>query len=144
MQILTMQIEQKRVAYFNKKKGIVAVYLFGSLVGASYGAKSRPDIDIGVVLDEDSPYHDNLEAKFRVSEELERVLSKKSEDIDVVILNDVSPVIAHEVIKTGNILWEKDREKRADFEVKAELKYYDTKPLREFFWENLVKEIRKK
>ena len=138
------EIRQKIVPYFKKKKGIVAIYLFGSVIGASYGAKSKPDIDIAILLDKDNPYRDNLEAKFRISEDLERLLDKKSEEIDVIILNDAAPVLVHEVIKTGDILWEKDREKRVDFEVTAELEYYDTKPLREFFWEKLTKEIRKK
>ena len=62
--------------------------------------------------------------------------------IDLSILNDAPPVFVHEVLKCRNIIFERAGEKRLDFEFKGELKYLDTKPMRGYFWKEMVKRIK--
>ena len=51
-------------------------------------------------------------------------------------------ILKHEVIKNGEVLFEKHPGIRYNFEVNSELKYYDFEPYRNFFWESLKKKIR--
>lgn len=128
--------------YFTRRPGVIAVYLFGSTVGGSFGAKKTPDVDIGVLLDDEYPFADSLDAKIKIEAGLSDFVAGRSGEVDVVILNEAPPVLAHEVIKCRHVLFERDREKRLDFEFKAQLRYFDTKPLRSFFWEDLVRKVR--
>ena len=50
------------------------------------------------------------------------------EDIDIVILNDVYPLLGHRIIKQGELIFSIDEKKRIDYEVKTVMKYLDFKP----------------
>jgi hypothetical protein len=55
----------------------------------------------------------------------------QSNAVDVVILNDAPPLLAYEgVIRSGRLLFEKDKLARIQFEVRAFQEYLDTAPLR--------------
>ena len=46
-------------------------------------------------------------------------------NVDIVLLNSSNPLLTHEVIKTGNRIFEKNSKKRAIFEVNAFRDYVD-------------------
>lgn len=138
------KIEDKIKEYFQGKEGIIAVYLFGSLTGGSFGAKKTPDIDVAVLLAKNHPYPDTLEAKIKIERGLEEFMGRQFGEVDLSILNDAPPVFVHEVLKCRHLVFEEDKEKRLDFELKAELKYFDTKPMREYFWKEMVKRVKER
>ncbi|MFQ5825102.1 MAG: nucleotidyltransferase domain-containing protein, partial [bacterium] len=63
-------------------------------------------------------------------------------DIDVVILNRATPLLANEVVKNGIVLFCRDEEARIRFEVRTLQKYVDTKPLREIQRYYLMERIK--
>lgn len=135
---MKFQMEKLR-EFFEGKQYIISAYLFGSIAGSSSEAKLEPDVDLAIFLSGDNPFERPIDAKFSFQEEISKHLNIKEKDVDVLILNNAPSVISHEVLKTGFLLYERDREERIDFEIKKEHKYYDTKYLRKIFFEEIKK-----
>lgn len=87
--------------YFTANKDVILAFLFGSLSKAHYGALS--DIDVAVYLKEGAN-------EIRIWCEVERLLKQ---DVDLLVLNRASPIIAWEAIR-GYPLVIKDRKLHLD------------------------------
>jgi predicted nucleotidyltransferase len=62
--------------------------------------------------------------------ELERFADR---EVDVVMLNTAPPILQHQVLASGRLLYERDRRARVEFEVRAGKIYADLKPMYDFF-----------
>lgn len=102
--------------------GIRLVYIFGSYAKGNNNEKS--DIDIAVLLNNDYNPMDKLE----LIGELTSVLRR--EDIDLVILNSANPVLRHQVIKYGKLIYMESEDVKVDFEVKVLKEYMDMESFR--------------
>lgn len=135
---------EKLKGYFEERKGILFAYLFGSslqnLSTNGQDVKSPADIDIAVFFAENQLKEGSLKTQTEIVADLTSLLGRS--DIDVVVLNDAPPLLKHEVIKNGKVLFEKKPDIRWDFEVNSELKFYDFAPIRRLFWESLVKRVK--
>lgn len=126
--------------YFKNNPGILLAYLFGSSARESVGWKKHKDLDVAVLLREEEVKKGILKPQTKIFSELTKLL--KRTDIDVVILNDSPLLLRHEVIKNGDVLFEKCPEIRLDFETNSEVKYYDFEPYRNLFYNFLKKRIK--
>ena len=117
----TEQLRQLFATY-----GVVLAYLFGSQAEGKAGPIS--DVDIAVLL---GPQVDR-ERWFQVQLDLIGELTSlfHRNDVDVVILNEATPVLAYEVVRSGQVLYEAEPGTRVDYEVTALRRYADTEPLR--------------
>lgn len=102
--------------------GIRLIYIFGSYAKGNNNKKS--DIDIAVLLNNDYNPVDKLE----LIGELTSVLRR--EDIDLVILNSANPVLRHQVIKYGKLIYMENEDVKVDFEVKVLKEHMDMEPFR--------------
>ena len=123
-------------AFLATQPDIVAAYLFGSL--AQGRARPRSDIDIAILLDPASSQM-AFERQLQLMGDLRRFADR---EVDVVILNSVSPILQHQVLRYGRRLYEHDRQARVEFEVRAGKVYTDLQPLRSFFQRALFREIQ--
>ena len=98
---------------------IEVLYLFGSR--ASKTNKADSDIDLAVFVNKQHDSHDPL-LDLKVGGFFYEHLKKKT---DIVIMNDANPIIQHEVLKNGIILFEKNSENRAKYELTSFKKYID-------------------
>jgi predicted nucleotidyltransferase len=124
------------VAFLKTQPDLVAVYLFGSLVKGR--AHPRSDIDIAVLLvamDSEAAF----DRRLRLMECLRPYADR---EVDVIVLNTAPPLLQHQVLKHGRLLYERNRLARAEFEVRAGKVYADLKPMRDFFPQALFKEIK--
>jgi hypothetical protein len=125
------KIQAKLQAFFATRPEVRLAYLFDSLVRGRTNKLS--DIDIAVLLDKglykeldrEEPYG----YKAALLADLMGVLHKN--EIDFVVLNEAPPLLAHEVIRTGVVVFCRDKRERIAFEVWTKKRYLDTKPLRE-------------
>lgn len=134
----TATIETQLRNFFAKRKGVLLAYLFGSSVDKYHSLKK--DIDVAVLLEPRELKHGVLKSQMKIFSQLSSLL--KRYDIDVVILNDAPLLLQHEIIKHGKVLFEKNPQLRCDFEVRAELKYYDFKPIRDYFWNCFLQRLK--
>lgn len=112
-------------SFFPARKDVVAAYLFGSVARGTAGARS--DVDLGVVLASGTPKDlAAIGVVTRMHGEIEELLRR---DVDLVVLNSASPDLLHRVLRDGILLYERDHERRIEFEVQARNHYFDMLPI---------------
>jgi hypothetical protein len=123
--------------YLAAQPDVVAAYIFGSV--AQGRARPQSDVDIAVLLAADLDEETRFDRRLRLGWEAERVIGRPT---DLVVLNDAPPLLQHQVLKHGHLIFERDRAARVEFEVRAGQIYADLKPMYDFFTAVLFKEIR--
>jgi predicted nucleotidyltransferase len=118
-----------------KDKRVRFAYLFGSR--ARFQAGPLSDTDIAVYLDRRIKHGDY---RLKLMEKLAKIL--KSDNLDLVILNQAPPLLRYEIIKYGRLLKD-DASWRIPFEAEVIREYLDTAYLRQVLRVALVENIRK-
>ena len=100
---------------------ISAIYLFGSY--ASGHERSRSDIDLGVLFNEDM---DGFK-KINMETEISNLLKK---DIDLIDMKKSSPFLRHQIYKHGKVLYHDGSDFSFIFRANSIRDYLDTNYLR--------------
>jgi uncharacterized protein len=129
--------EPALAAFLAAQPDVVVAYLFGSL--AQGRATPHSDVDIAILL-ADAP--DILAVADRRLQLIGAVEPFVRGDVDVVILNNASSVLQHEVLRNRHVIYERSRMARIDFEVRSGKIYADEQHHREFFTEAIFTELR--
>jgi len=111
------EISDKISVLCSQEPAIDAAYIFGSRARGSTG--SERDLDVALLLNEGRGLEFSL-LSFMSS--LERTCACRA---DVVILNQAGEILKHEVRRTGRLIFERDSEKRKQFEVSSRKRYED-------------------
>lgn len=132
--------EMEEVIKFAKKdKDILAVYLFGSRAVKKENAFS--DYDLAVLLRNGS--EDFYHAKqLSLASSFGFIIGTKK--IDILILNNASPRIIHQVIKYGKVVYQKSQYIRAVFEARMHSEYLDYKYYYDIEYGYLLNRIKNK
>lgn len=125
------------VAFLATQPDVVAAYLFGSV--AKGDATPHSDIDVALLL---ADAHDSVALLYRQLQLMTDLEPYANRKIDVVILNNASSVLQFQVLRYGRRLYEKDRAARIEFEVRAGKIYADLKPMRDFFHQATLRELK--
>ncbi len=104
--------------------GLAAVYLFGSAARGT--SRSRSDIDVAVLFEENAERIDIVSLMAGLS-------GAAGRDVDVIILNRAEPRLYHEIVRTGEILFEKNRRYRILREVRNRKLYEDYRRLHSIY-----------
>jgi predicted nucleotidyltransferase len=113
------------ISYFKNRDEVSALYLFGS-IGRGRETKES-DIDIAILIDES-----------RLKRKSYDILKKEYfsasprftlRPVDIVILNTASPHLKHHILKTGKMLFDRNRRLRVLFTARAIVEYLDYKPI---------------
>lgn len=97
-------MNKKIKSIFASYPEVKLAYLFGSRANGQTGPMS--DYDFAVYLDEKDAMK-RFNTKLTLMSDLGRLL--KSDDIDVVILNDIdNPILSYHVISEGRVLYEQE------------------------------------
>jgi predicted nucleotidyltransferase len=117
--------------------GVVLAYVFGS---AAHGTERvDSDLDLAILLGRKVPRELHGEIRLRLLTEL--VGLTHVNDIDLVVLNDAPPLLAHQVITTGRLILG-TRSGQVHFEVEAIKRYIDTRRLRDHLAQALERRLR--
>jgi len=122
--------------YLAAQPDVVAAYLFGSR--ATGRARAASDVDVAVLLNEEDSFA-RFERRLQLMVEVSDVCGREA---DVIVLNDAPPLLQHQVLKHGRLLYERDRRARIEFEIRAGKIYADLEPMRRFFRQALFREIK--
>jgi len=106
--------------FFHADPRVRLAYAFGSQVHGDAGPLS--DVDVAVLLSE--PLDFDAERQLRAD------LLAIEPAIDLVILNDATVVLRHEVVTGGRCLLWRDEAERAAFEMDTLSRYLDFQPFR--------------
>jgi predicted nucleotidyltransferase len=109
--------------FFKQREFVELAYLFGSTAEESRGPFS--DIDIGVYLSSRLTKNERIEKFLELTAELACFL--KTDSIDLVLMNDSSPVINFEIIKSNVPVFIRDEDFKLDVEPKIMSLFLDRK-----------------
>jgi hypothetical protein len=109
-----------------QEHGAVLAYLFGSHAEGRSGPLS--DLDFAVLFGPDVPPEAWSDRQIKLMVRLMDLFGR--DDVDLVVLNRATPVMAQQVATRGCLLFEAQPGTRVDFEVDTLRRYVDTKPLR--------------
>lgn len=126
--------------FFRKIDYVELAYLFGSHAKRKTGPLS--DIDIGVYLS------GNLNKKERFEKRLELIASLctllQSNKVDLVVMNDATPVLNFEIIEPNCPVFERDHAVKIKVEPYIMSRYYDRKYHEDFLNREFVKRFKEK
>ena len=115
---------KKQLNMIFKKHEVTSAYLFGSQAKGKTGPLS--DIDIALYFNETVGPDERFDLRLEVLGELMDLF--KTNEIDLVVLNDAPPLLTHRILKEGILIFSDNDKKRLEYEVMAILKYLDWKP----------------
>lgn len=123
--------------YFSSNEAISTVYLFGSF-GTSAYVPSHSDLDLAITFCREQ----SLIEEMKISADLTVILER--ENVDLVNLNKARVDLCHEILCSGEIIYEKDKIMTADFIEKTLQHYFDygipLKKIKADFFEALKEE----
>ena len=111
----------------SRRREVQAAYIFGSV--AAGRARPDSDVDIAVLVSERSQPADRL--KYRLGLMTDLGSSLKRPDVDVVVLNEAPPLLAHRVLSKGILIFERSASARVRFQVQTASRYLDLIPMYE-------------
>lgn len=121
-----MRGDIKRIAdYFKGRDEVSALYIFGSAARGKETAES--DIDIAVLIDGRKKGQKTYESLKKAYYSASPGFSLRP--IDIVVLNTAPPFLKHRIIKTGKMLFYRNRKLRGRFVANAIIEYLDYKPI---------------
>lgn len=112
-----------------KKHHIDLLYVFGSYASGTSGSLS--DLDIAYYSKHDVD-------EFKILPELQNIFDEEA--IDFVNLKKAPLPLIHRVLK-GQCLYASSVKVKIEFEINTENLYFDTAPLREEYFENMMERI---
>jgi predicted nucleotidyltransferase len=124
-------------AYWAQQSGVVVAYLFGSV--ALGRADTLSDVDVAVLLEERLEGERGVDAQLRFTGGLAGCSER---DVQVVLLNQASPLLAYQVVQDGVLLYERSRAERLNFEVRTRRVYFDWRPWSDFHTRALIADIK--
>jgi predicted nucleotidyltransferase len=120
------------------RKDIQAAYVFGS--AATGRMRNDSDIDIAVLLD--GRMRPSQFFKYRLDLMADLGSALRRSDVDVVVLNEATPLLAHRVLSQGALVFERSASARVRFQVRTASRYLDMIPAFETHIRYLKKSVR--
>jgi uncharacterized protein len=124
-------------AFLAAQPDVRTAYLFGSVAEGTANAMS--DVDVAVLLLQCLGAEAELERRIELVVALEPYADR---EVQLVVLNSAPPVLAHEVIRRGTLLFQRDEEERVAFESLVYRMYRDFLPRADAFYEAAVARLR--
>lgn len=131
-------IERIVTSFLQTRPEIQAAYLFGSIVTGR--TRKDSDVDIAVLVVESVMRRDPFRYRIDLMAELMSVL--KRDDVDLILLNQAPPLLAHRVLSKGKLIFERSPSARVAFQVQTVNRYLDTQPMRNLYLSYLKKHAR--
>lgn len=111
--------------YMQSRSEVLFSYLYGSYAKGS--ANRLSDVDVAVFVEEKSLPDGLFDYKLKLVAELSLVL--KTSSVEVIVLNEASSMLAHQVLKHGVLISSRNEKKRVEFISKAFNRYSDYKTI---------------
>jgi uncharacterized protein len=122
------------------KPEVLAAYVFGSV--ATGRTRRNSDVDIAILLGDNIRPSGMFRYRLRLISELGSALHRP--DVDVVILNEAPPLLAHRVLSKGKLVFERSASARIRFQVMTANRYADLVPAFETYIHYLKKSVRER
>lgn len=115
--------------YFKDKDGVLIAFIFGSFINNRLTDES--DVDIAVLFSK-APIFSEISD---IMNDLSSIIGK---EIDIVVLNESSPIVRMQILRNGILLKKKSDALYSDFFVKTVKEYDDLKRIRKEAEDNIL------
>ena len=133
-----VSIESAVTSCLGARPEVLAVYIFGSV--ASGRARPDSDVDVAVLVSDKVMRADPWKYRLELGSALMHVLRR--DDVDLILLNEAPPLLAHRVLSKGKLVLERSASARVAFQVRTVNRYLDTQPMRDLFMDRLKDDAR--
>lgn len=127
-------------SYFKKRAEVIAVYLFGSQ--ARGAVSSLSDIDLALLLSPSPAPESRLSYRYEAELLADLTSLLKTENIDLVVLNQASPLLQHRVLRDRQLLYCRNHVQRLRLEFRMLQEYLDLQPFYARQSRSLLQRIR--
>ena len=110
-------LSKRIIDFLSRHVDIVAIYIFGSVATAKN--RSGSDIDVAIMVRGQV----NGMERFQLETSLSNILRK---DVDLIVFGEATPLLQHQILKYGDLIYERDPKERTRQEVAARREYLDT------------------
>ena len=117
------EIKNTLTGYLQKHPEIEVAYIFGSLAQGKTNALS--DIDIAIITDSQQINNKNYRYGYKAEILTDLIKLLKTNNIDLVILNEANTLLKHRVLRHGKLIYSKNERKRINFQIDTINKYND-------------------
>ena len=131
------KLKDKIIEYFQNKKEVIAVYLYGSIVTGKDAEES--DVDIALLT---TPYKDFMEsqrARVRYQTEISRLIER---EVDLVFLQEAGELLSYQILIKGQIVVETDKEIHRSYRAYRLIKYLDFQYLEDRMKKGMITAMR--
>ena len=128
-----MDIKKKAQEILLQYNSILFAYIFGSY--AQNKLRKNSDIDIAIYLIDKMDTDEYLEIKMLLTEAFKR-------EVDLVILNNATPLLKYEIYKNNILLFSHDNTAETSYKVKTLFEYNDMKKYLDLSYEINIARIR--
>jgi predicted nucleotidyltransferase len=129
-----MEVIKKCKSILIEYENIVFAYIFGSYVTGNIRRNS--DIDIGIYLEKKMGPKEYLKIKMDLTEACGR-------EVDLVILNDATPLLRYEIYKNNMLLFTRDKVIESNYKVKTLFEYNDVKRYLDMSYKKTIERLKK-
>lgn len=126
----TIDMTQKLEKFFSIYSDVAFVFVFGSFVRGKMTSFS--DLDIAIFFSKTTDFYRINDLKEKLSEILNIA-------VDIVVLNNASPIIKMQVLRNGTLLINKSPQTYNEFFVKTVNEYDDLKRIRKEIEEKILR-----
>lgn len=138
MRLDASSFERAVARCLSRHRDIQAAYIFGS--AATGRVRRDSDVDVAVLLARPRRGGRSLSHRLRLMADLSAALRRN--DVEVVVLNEAPPLLAHRVLSKGRLVLERSRSARVRFQVRTAGRYLDLIPMFETHIRYLKKHVR--
>ncbi len=148
MNSLNVKFSKKQIEQI-RKIGVETIYLFGSQAKGNSNILS--DVDVGIVLSKQEKYRNDAMGVYLKlydiftdilpKEYLKRRFEMRKHEIDIVFLQFAPISLQFNATREAKILYEKDKEKRFEYEEYVLKRYLDQKHLHDLSYKCLLERI---
>ncbi len=123
------RVSEKLVVFFRNRPEVSAACVFGSLARGTAGPLS--DVDVAVLIDEAAAQRADTGWGYQASLLADLMACLRSNKVDLVVLNEATPFLAHRVLRDARFVLVRDGLALTRLRFRTLQQYLDTKPLRE-------------
>jgi len=117
----TAELVHTLATFLARQPEVRLAYLFGSQ--ARGRAHTLSDVDVAVALDDRLSPAEQSQVRLRLTSDLMVLLHR--DDVDVVMLNQASPLLRHRVLRDGRLLYAVTDSERVRFTAETYQQYLD-------------------
>jgi predicted nucleotidyltransferase len=131
------KLKGKIIEYFQNKKKVIAVYLYGSIVTGNDAENS--DVDIALLT---TPYKDLMEsqrARVRYQTEVSRSIDR---EVDLVFLQEAGELLSYQILSNGRVILETEKEIHRSFRAYRLIKCLDFQFLEDRMKKGMITAMR--